>query len=178
MPSCDPAVLSPICRRIIELKPLTVLDIGIGFGKWGFLAREYAEIWGQNHYRERTVRVDGIEVFPAYITELHTKIYDRIYVGDALVVLPSLRQMYDLVIMADVIEHFSEADGVRVLDLIKGLALHAFITTPVNFSPQDAVFGNEYERHLSFWPPWKLAKWGKVAVFGTLCLLEIEGGLG
>lgn len=177
MPTCDPIVLSPICQRIIELKPLSVLDIGVGFGKWGFLAREYAELWGQNHYWERSVRIDGIEVFPEYITQLHNLIYDHIYIGNALDVLPQLDTHYDVAIMADVIEHLSFDEGIRTLDLIKGLASHAFITTPVNFSAQGAVFGNEYEKHLSLFPPWKLAKWGKVSLFGALCLLEMDGGL-
>ena len=45
MPSSGPDALTFVCRNLITRKPQSVLDIGVCFGKWGFLAREYADIW-------------------------------------------------------------------------------------------------------------------------------------
>jgi ubiquinone/menaquinone biosynthesis C-methylase UbiE len=40
--SCSrPSALAPVCNRIIEKNPMSVLDIGIGFGKFGFLVSKY-----------------------------------------------------------------------------------------------------------------------------------------
>lgn len=173
MPTSDPVALSPVCQRIIGLKPLSVLDIGFGFGKWGILAREYAGIWCRRDDGPSPVRVDGIEVFPDYITPLQRLIYDNIYIGNALDIIPKLEMSYDLALMVDVLEHFSVEDGKRVLGLIQACSAHALIITPRYFGHQGAAFGNENEKHISHWSGSELAKWGRVCGIGVLYLLEM-----
>jgi len=170
MPTCPPVVITPICQRILALNPGSVLDIGLGNGKWGFLAREYTDVWLKREARE--TRIDGIEIYGPYITEVQRLVYDNIYVGDALQVLPGLGE-YDLVIMADVLEHLGLAEGGELLGMIRRKAKHAVVTTPVKFFPQGAVFGNEHERHVSLWTAEMLSKWGSLKRFEDTWLLEM-----
>src|SRR6266496_4491275 len=99
----------------LEPRPSKVLDVGIGYGKFGFLSREYLTFWNSPD-EARTVQVDGVEAFAGYVGALQEHIYDHVFLGDARDVLPTLGDdSYDLVLMIDVIEHFDKAEGERVL---------------------------------------------------------------
>ena len=64
MPSSTPQILNEFVTEILKIDPTSVLDIGIGFGKYGFLCREYLETWKGNTYPNQwKVRIDGIEVW-------------------------------------------------------------------------------------------------------------------
>lgn len=52
MPTSSPDPITYVCKKIVEVKPNTVLDVGVGFGKYGFLAREYTDIWNDRYFRE------------------------------------------------------------------------------------------------------------------------------
>jgi len=55
-----------------KLNPKSILDIGVGFGRWGILFREFLEVWGSNNYSGDWERViDGVEIFPDYIKPYH-----------------------------------------------------------------------------------------------------------
>ena len=172
MPSSRPSALTPMCNRIIEKNPVSVLDIGIGFGKFGFLAREYTDVWLGRYFTPRT-RIDGIEIFEKYIGRLQREIYDNIYIGNAVDVLPTLGD-YDMIICSDVLEHLSEKDGFFLLDLMEKKSKFAMIVTPVRVLRQGALYKNEYERHISVWPRETLSKWGEVFQFDFAYLLEIS----
>lgn len=184
MPSSRPYALTRICQRIIELQPRSVLDIGVGFGKMGFLAREYTDVWCERYYSgahfNRT-RIDGIEAHRPYITEVHRQIYDNIYIGEAVDVMTNSRlffpdEPYALILCCDMLEHLVAAEGKKLLALIVQYSERAIITTPhANlFSMQGAVYGNVYETHRYCWSVSDLAKWGKVTtLMGAMNLLEI-----
>jgi len=53
MPTSHPFQLDDIVQLIIETAPLSILDIGVGFGKYGLLAREYLEIWDQSVIKQK-----------------------------------------------------------------------------------------------------------------------------
>jgi hypothetical protein len=137
---------------VMQARPESVLDVGIGFGKFGFLCREYLELWdGRNAYDHWKRRIDGIEVFETYVTPLQRMIYDHIYVGDALDVLPTLDWAYDLVAIIDVIEHLEQADGARVLKECARVGRSLLISSPKTVRTQGPVFGNEHEQHRFQW---------------------------
>ena len=157
MPSSNPDQISRIMGIILRDKPGSVLDIGIGFGKYGFLCREYLELWdGREVYHEWKRRIDGIEVFKDYITPLQDMIYDRIYVGNALDVLPNLTFTYDLILLIDVLEHFIEDEGYRLLHECRSKGRKILVSTPKNIRTQGAAFGNDHETHRFQWQPDKL----------------------
>lgn len=157
MPSSRPELIPFIINIVMQLQPRSILEIGTGFGKYGFLFREYLDIWGaaadheRLHRRNWQVRIDGIEYFPAYISDLQRQIYDHLIVGDAMQEIDTLGS-YDLIFLGDVIEHFPKEDGQRLLE--KCLA-HAqrmvMISTPNYFNPQGPEYGNERETHHCLW---------------------------
>lgn len=138
-------------RSINKQSPIrSVLDIGIGFGKYGFLLREFLDVRVNRYDKESwQTRIDGIEIWPAYVNKLHRYIYDRIYIGSVMKF--SISRIYDLVIMSEVLEHLTKDDGLKLLNNLSfNTAL--VITTPQHFA-QGAGRGweNPYEKHLCLW---------------------------
>lgn len=159
----------------MENNPMSVLDIGIGFGKFGFLAREYTDVRLGRYFNWET-RIDGIEIFEKYVTRLQREIYDNIYIGSAIDILPTLGH-YDIIICSDMLEHLSERDGVFLLNSIKEKTKFAMIATPVRVLLQEALYDNEHEKHISTWPKEILSNWGEVSQFDNTYLLEITSTL-
>jgi hypothetical protein len=159
VPSSFYDAIPVVLAFVTGLRPASVLDVGIGFGKYGLLFREYLDVDtapdGADPFdpAARRVRIDGIEAHPPYVTPLQRAIYDAIHVGDALAVLPGLPR-YDLVFAADVLEHFTRADGERFLaEATAHAAQGVLIVTPALDIEQSPVFGNVHETHRSFWTP-------------------------
>jgi SAM-dependent methyltransferase len=152
MPTSHPMQINEILNMIITLNPSSLLDVGVGFGKFGFLAREYLELWdGREAYNDWQRRVDGIEAHAAYITPLQRQLYNDIHIGDARQILPRLQHRYDLVLLVDIIEHFSLKDGTALLQQCLRVGRNLLVVTPRNFFPQQAAFGNDFEKHQFHW---------------------------
>lgn len=149
MPTSHFQQLNEIMRLVMVCKPKSVLDIGVGFGKYGVLCREYLELWSD--YNRQEVRIDGIEVFRGYLGRLHDCIYDQIFVGNALEILPTVKRHYELILLIDILEHFRFDDGLRVLSICNGIGDNILVSTPRDFKPQNPEFGNEWEIHRSHW---------------------------
>jgi len=149
MPTCDPQLLTPVVQTIIRFNPLSVLDIGIGMGKWGVLAREYIEAWcHQQFYKDQwQSRIDGIEIYEKYRTPAWD-VYDHVFIGDALDVLRKSTK-YDLILMIDVLEHFQKDRGLILLDLIRQQSKYALIS--YSNTEQKDVCENKFEDHISKW---------------------------
>src|SRR6185436_19444562 len=102
MPSSRPNTIPTVVHLVRQLQPESILDVGVGFGKWGHLFREYTDIQDSERDPARyqrgnwRVRIDGIEGCAAYLTDMHRFIYNEIHLGDALEILPRLPP-YDLI---------------------------------------------------------------------------------
>ena len=139
---------------LFSQRPASVLDIGLGNGKLGFIARDFLDTMLGERYRKEKwqIRIDGIEVFADYIQEHQRSIYDHIYIGDAFDQIDQL-EMYDMVVLGDVLEHFEKDRGMSFLRKCfehcnKSIAL--FIPLGEGWK-QPAIYGNPYETHRSFW---------------------------
>ena len=44
MPSSRPNTIPTVIHIVKQLRPSSILDVGVGFGKWGHLFREYTDI--------------------------------------------------------------------------------------------------------------------------------------
>jgi hypothetical protein len=137
-----------------RLMPQSVLDVGTGFGRWGMLCREFLDAWEGREARALwQVRIEGIEAFPSCLTPLHGYIYDRIHVGDAVDLLPTLG-VYDVVYMGDVVEHQTKA---RAWQLMEAAVRHArqavIVTIPIgdNWPQEVGADGNWFHAHRSRW---------------------------
>jgi len=152
MPSSHSDQLNEIMELILETKPGKLLDIGVGYGKYGFLSREYLELWDPGAtYGSRKHRIDGIEAFPGYLTPVHDQVYDTIYTGNALEVLPTIREHYDLILMIDVLEHFTRDDGMKVLEWCRQKGRNILVSVPRAMSVQEDIYGNVFETHRYNW---------------------------
>lgn len=156
MPTSDPRVIAPGVQVIIDLKPKSVLDIGVGFGKWGALAREYTDIWQGRFYQEEWETViHGIEVHEKYRSPLWG-VYDHVYIGQAENILATKFEKmrtsawkYGLTIMMDVLEHFEKDMGRSIIRAVLDISSY-FLVSWCN-SEQKDVRDNKYEDHLSTW---------------------------
>jgi hypothetical protein len=157
MPSSRPNLIPTVIHVIRQLRPKSILDVGVGFGKWGHLFREYTDILEAEHdparYKRENwqVRIDGIEGFPDYLTEMHRFLYNDIHIGNASDVIQRLPK-YDVVFLGDVIEHFTPEAGKQFLnDALEHANQAVVISTPKYETEQDDLCGNELERHRSLW---------------------------
>ncbi len=156
MPGSHSQQINEIVGLMIFLKPMSILDVGVGFGKYGVLAREYLDLWegeGKNReaYCQWQRRVDGVEAYAGYLTPLHDFIYNKIYVGEAASVLPTITHKYDLVLLIDVIEHLNHDRGLELLRELERVGRNVLISTPNRVGHQTALYGNEFENHVSQW---------------------------
>ena len=152
MPTSHFMQLGTIVEAMVTLNPRAILDIGVGFGKYGVLAREYLDVSdGRDAYRDWKRRIDGVEAFGEYLTPLHDFIYDEVFIGNATAVVPGLARRYDLVLLVDVIEHLTKEEGVKLLRDCLAVSRNVLISTPSDFIEQHEHFGNVHEVHKSHW---------------------------
>src|ERR1043166_5417798 len=152
MPSSHFYQINQIVELMVLTGPKSLLDVGVGFGKYGFLAREYLEVWDHRKpYGVWECRVDGIEAFEQYRTPLYSFIYNQVHFGDAMEIVPRLTDRYDLLLLIDVLEHLTEEDGKKMLTACRERARNLIVSTPKDIGDQGAVYGNVYETHRFQW---------------------------
>lgn len=172
MPTSRPYHLAWLSDRVLNLRPSSILDIGIGFGSKGMLFREYTDVWYGNYFNWLT-RIDGVEIFEKYVTDLQHKIYDNIYIGNILDIVDKLGS-YDLIYMGDVIEHLPKEKGLECIQKLKLKCKNLIIVTPVAVSKQGAVYGNEHETHISEYKPIDFGKGVRTRTFGNMQVINWE----
>ena len=119
--------------------PKRILDVGCGYGKYGVLLREYLD---------PTPIVDGVEAWEPYVTPHRlTGIYDTLYVQDILNMDQQTLDLYDMVVMGDVIEHMDKVPAVRFLKRVRGWII---IATPEEHFHTDEGLPPT-EAHVSHW---------------------------
>ena len=149
---------------LMESRPRSILDIGLGNGKLGFLARDCLDVMLNEAYHRShwKVRIDGIEAYPDYIQDHQRAIYDTIHIGDAFDVIDRL-ETYDMIILGDVLEHFEKDRAWEFFDkCIRHAEHHLAVFIPLGKTwKQPAIYGNPYETHRSSWFFDELARFSK-----------------
>jgi hypothetical protein len=142
-----------VVSELQRLRPRSVLDVGIGFGKVGMLVREYLECWyGRYSPSSWQITVEGIEIFEGYRNPLWESLYDRVHVGDARALVCGLRS-FDVAVCCDVIEHMDKRSGLELVNRLVDRCGALVLTTPIAFWPQGPENGNAHEVHRSHWAP-------------------------
>lgn len=135
MPTSFPSSIPTIIKLMQQVDPKRVLDIGIGMGKYGVLAREYCP---------KLELLDGIEAYEPYMS-YQWGIYDHIELGDAR---NSTAKPYDLVLLIDIIEHLSHEDAKAMLARYSDATI--IVSTPIE--DYRAHYDNHYEDHIAHYP--------------------------
>ncbi len=175
MPTCDPVALNQICAWILKHQPKSILDVGVGFGKWGFLAREYTDVWyGRVWKPQWRVAIHGIEIFPKYVSLAAEHIYTKIFIGDATKLIKDLGQ-YNLLICSDMLEHLQKPVGLEFLQDCRKHADTSFFTTPIEPGRRGGKHGNKHQAHVSTWTKKELEQFGTVERFVDLWYMEMSG---
>ncbi|MFO0839102.1 MAG: glycosyltransferase [Phycisphaerae bacterium] len=145
--------LGDVIAWIRAIDPRSVLDIGTGFGRWGFLVRDFLEIWnGRNHRDRWQVRLIGVEAFEHNVREHHALLYNEVYRGPAERFLAERADSFELVILGDVLEHFDKRDGEATLAECMQRGHYVLLVLPLGDDwPQGDSYGNPFERHLASW---------------------------
>jgi len=159
MPTSWYQATSVLLEKIMMERPSSVLDVGVGFGKYGVLLREALDIpYERYDKRQWAARIDGIEAFRGYRNPLHEYVYDNVTYKPVSECLDGLG-IYDVVLMIDILEHFTKEQG---MELLERLLIHTrkalIISTPINPEPQEEYIGNSFEAHLSRWTPVDFAR--------------------
>jgi hypothetical protein len=139
-----------LLRRI---RPKKVLDVGVGFGRWGILCREFLDVWeGRVFPIEWETEIIGVEAFKGYIQPYHDTFYSKIIHQEAYEYLSKSNEHYDLIILGDVLEHFEKERGSRVLEICLAQSTYVLLNIPLGqYWPQQSSNGNTYEEHKSTW---------------------------
>ena len=150
-----------ILRRI---RPKKILDVGVGFGRWGMLCREFLDVWdGRVFPSEWEVEILGIEGYQKNIQPYHSVFYTRVINSEALDFLSNTTERFDLIILGDVLEHFSKEQGRNVLELCLLKSTFVLVIVPLgNHWQQGSSYGNAYEQHRSVWTVKELRKYSWV----------------
>lgn len=153
MPSSSLAAVYPLVKSVLARNPRSVLDLGMGTGKYGFLLREQIDYANAQH----TLRLVGVEGFPDYLAAHQRLIYDEVVTADIRDYLTDYRgSKFDAALLLDVIEHFDPLDAVEVARGALHVADALFLATPSVFWQQDGLA--ELERHRSWWPIAKIKR--------------------
>ncbi|MFH1888959.1 MAG: hypothetical protein ABH806_02580 [Candidatus Omnitrophota bacterium] len=148
---------------ITILNPHSILDVGVGFGKYGVLCREYLELWNRSdNYRGFTRRIDGVEIFEDYLTPLHKFAYDNLYIGDIVELATKSDFRYDLVLLIDILEHLDKAAGRKLVNDLMQRNEGVLLAVPKDIGIQGSSFNNPHERHKTGWTKRQLCKLGSV----------------
>jgi hypothetical protein len=151
MPTSDYHQISDVLHVVQQVLPQSVLDVGVGFGKWGVLLRDVLEVYDERlHPESWQTHIDGIEIHEPYRNPLWSSTYNAVHIGDARDLIDRLA-CYDLILCCDVIEHFPKDEGVGLLRKFLEHAKVVIITAPRGYWPQGASCANIHETHRSGW---------------------------
>lgn len=154
MPTSHYKNVAPVMSILDKVPNITsILDIGCGFGKYGFLFREHLDIRKRRYDKSNwKIRIDAVEIWPEYITSLHRYIYSCIFICD-IITAAKLCNDYDLVLLIDVLEHMNKKKGKRALSILTEKVKRAIvISIPETFKPGAcSSWPNPNEEHRCLW---------------------------
>lgn len=118
MPTSDHRQISTVLDLVLKREPHSILDIGVGYGKYGTLLREYLP----------DARIVGVEPWAKYGDLRDDGDGDRWESYDAMLMQPwpnmsagpttlalAGRDIFDVALMIDVIEHYPSHGGMQDL---------------------------------------------------------------
>ena len=158
-----------IIDEVQKYNPQKVIELGIGFGKYGALVREILDgIHGRCAREQWQATIRGVEIFEPYANPLW-QMYDQVTIGNFL----DLEIVgYDLVLMVDSLEHLAPTIGRAFIEKLKAANKRLIVSVPNGPCPQDGVmYGNEHERHLATYYPRDIEAMGGKIIHTGFCVV-------
>lgn len=148
---------APIILYLIsKIKPKTILDIGKGFGKYGFLIHEYIGIDNKNKLNplltmkeQSQINIDAVEIDEQLILPHLNHFYNVVITGNILEMYENMKT-YDLILMIDIIEHLDKTAALKMLKFFAAKKTKIIIATPLEFFNQH-LYESVHEEHISHW---------------------------
>ena len=140
--SSAPHIIEAVLNFSLSLKPKTVLDVGCGYGKWGFL------LWLHLFENRSNVLIVGVDVNKENLKlAKRLGVYNDLILADAAK-LPFRSNIFDLALICEVIEHLgSKHLGFRLIrEVEKTVRKRVIVTTPRSY---EAFSGSP--DHLTRW---------------------------
>lgn len=148
-----------VTRLLMKINPDSILDVGVGFGQYGFMARMWLdarrdETWAGVNSECWKRQLHGVEPWCPFARAPHiAALYDNVFEAEAKEFFSGAVRHYDLIILSHVLEHMVLADGLFVLACAMRWGRNVIVGLPVDCAeetdPDD--FGNPYGPHLSDW---------------------------
>lgn len=143
---------------IKQLDGQTMLDVACGKGKWGFLARLNASFL----VKESPRKIVGCDLFLPYLRFCKglSGVYDSLVRCDARF-LPFKEGAFDIVLVAEILEHLNKEDGEKIFAGAEHCAKKkVIITTPQYPLHQETLDENVLQEHISQYAARDLKKRG------------------
>ncbi len=182
MPISNWDQIPAIMNEVYRLQPKTVLDLGIGFGKYGPLLREVLDgMHGRCQASQWLHIINGEEAHRRYQNPAWD-CYDEVLLRDFSkpheAEDPWGLWDHDLVLMIDSLEHLEPERGRAMLDELVAHNKHVIISVPVVPMPQGAVYGNEFETHRTHHDGTEFERFNPVVLYqGMTRVFSIKGKL-
>lgn len=177
MPVSEISNIPPILSEVVRLQPKTILDLGIGGGKFGTLCREVLD-WVHGRVKPRTwkTQIFGVEGFEDYRNPAWG-VYDDVWIEDFSKKAEYYRDI-DCVLILDSLEHLEKAEAEVFLHQIVSQNKRVIVSVPLGHCPQGEVFNNTYEKHRSTWyGEQDFSQYNYRVLHRGVCLvLSIQGG--
>jgi hypothetical protein len=177
MPISNWDQIPAIMNEVYRLQPKTVLDLGIGFGKYGPLLREVLD--GMHGRCARGLwqgKIYGVEAHGSY-RNAAWGCYDNVAESDFTTFRYDASD-WDLVLMIDSLEHLSPKVGAEFLEYLVEHNKHVIISVPVVPMPQGAMYGNEHETHRTHHDGTEFERFNPVTLYkGMTQVFSIKGKL-
>jgi hypothetical protein len=161
---CERQNLTPVADLIEQTQAKSFLDVGLGFGTYGVIAREFLDIWpGRLYKNEWKVKIDAIELEETFRSPLWD-VCDNVFIGDFEDVMPKLGE-YEVTCCLHMIEHLATKEkGEKLFELLEEKTTKRIIIgTPGTFySTGDYPLVSQ--QHKTFWPPEEFVKRGYTVV--------------
>jgi len=172
MPSSDPITIPAVLKLVGLMHPKSILDVGCGNGRYGFLFREILDFnYGRLIQPTWEVKIDGLEIENRYITCIHGYIYNVVYTLDWLSFEPKIN--YDLIFMGDILEHFEDGGWETALQKANANSLITMVVSP-NWNGsgrQGEWHGFKNEKHRTELSPSKIG--GRCVYANSKCFISI-----
>ncbi len=144
--------ITDVLEIIRKVNPVKILDVNVGFGRWGILCRELLERDNIGKVRRPdlwNIKIDGIEnITSSCIQTYHDIFYDNVYRQDLEGFFKNHLALYDLTIFSNVLEYRSREESIRMLS--SAMEISRFILVYVKLGKHNDQYTPD-ERQVSIW---------------------------